>query len=127
MSFSADHRSLLMFLFVSAPEILFVWTVRCLVVLIFGKAGLSSVDFAMCRFDVGFRHCFTTILRSFVDRFDIGPETNKKAMKRHQYDIDKNIRPAENGVCQFIYSYGWVTMESTEVNSFLLVASFLLS
>ena len=41
-----------------------------------GKARDSSVDFVMCHFDVGFRHCFTIILRSFVDRFDIGLETN---------------------------------------------------
>ena len=70
-----------MFLFVSALEFPFIWSVRGLVVLIFGKAGISSVDFAMRYFDVRFQHCFTIILRSFFDRFDIGLETNKNAIK----------------------------------------------
>ena len=77
-----------------------------------GKARVSSVDFVMCHFDVGFRRCFAIILRSFVDRFDIGLKTNKEAIKQHQYDIDKNLRPVENGTCQLIYSYGLVIIES---------------
>jgi len=77
-----------------------------------GKTRVSSVDFVMRNFDVGFRLCFAIILRSFVDRFDIVLETNKTAIKQHQYDIDKNIRPVENGACQFIYSYGLVIIQS---------------
>ena len=71
-------------------------------------ARVSSVDFVVCHFDVGFRRCFTIMLRSFVDRFDIGLETNKKAIKQHQYDIDKNIRPVEKRrFANFIYSHGF--------------------
>jgi len=90
-----------------------------------GKARVSSVDFVMCQFNVGFRRCFTIILRSFVGRFDIGLETNEKAIKQHQYDIDKNLRPVENGVCQFIYSYGLVIIESKmHISEFISLGCF---
>ena len=131
MSFSLGHLSLLMFLLVSVLEksnssrISIYPECSLLGGFDVGKARVSSVDFVMCHFDVGFRRCFAIILRSFVDRFDIGLKTNKKAIKQHQYDIDKNLRPVENGTCQFIYSYGLVIIESkmTQVSSFLLVAS----
>ena len=92
-----------------------------------GKARVSSrVDFVMCHFDVGFRRCFTIILQSFVDRFDIGLETNKKAIKQHQYDIDKNIRPVENGACQFIYSYCLVIIDSKmHISEFISLGGFM--
>ena len=118
MSFSLGHLSLLMFLLVSVLEksnssrISIYPECSLLGGFDVGKARVSSVDFVMCHFDVGFRRCFAIILRSFVDRFDIGLKTNKKAIKQHQYDIDKNLRPVENGTCQFIYSYGLVIMES---------------
>ena len=118
MSFSLGHLSLLMFLLVSVLEksnssrISIYPECSLLGGFDVGKARVSSVDFVMCRFDVGFRRCFAIILRSFVDRFDIGLKTNKKAIKQHQYDIDKNLRPVENGTCQFIYSYGLVIIES---------------
>ena len=70
-----------MFLFVSALEFPFIRSVRGLVVLTFGKAGISSVDFAMRYFDVGFQHCFTISWQSLFDRFDIGLATNKKVIK----------------------------------------------
>ena len=118
MSFSLGHLSLLMFLLVSVLEksnsSRISISPECSLLGGFdvGKARVSSVDFVMCHFDVGFRRCFAIILRSFVDRFDIGLKTNKKAIKQHQYDIDKNLRPVENGTCQFIYSYGLVIIES---------------
>ena len=118
MSFSLGHLSLLMFLLVSVLEksnssrISIYLECSLLGGFDVGKARVSSVDFVMCHFDVGFRGCFTIILRSLVDRFDTGLKTNKKVIKQHQYDIDKNLRPVENGACQFIYSYGLVIIES---------------
>ena len=96
MSFSLGHLSLLMSLFVSALEksissrISIYPECSLLGGFDFGKARVSNVNFVMCHFDVGFRRCCAIILRSFVDRFDIGLKTNKKAIKQHQYDIDKN-------------------------------------
>ena len=116
MSFSLGHLSLLMFLFASAlkKSISSRISIECSLLggFGFGKAGVSSVDFVVRHFHVGFRCYFANILRSFVDRFDISLETNKKAIKQHQYDIDKNRMPVENGACQFLYSYGLVIIKS---------------
>ena len=43
----------------------------------FGQARVASVGFAMCHFDVRFRHFFAIILRWFLDRFDISLEKKK--------------------------------------------------